>query len=129
MQTKYPFLPLSNARLQTGDYWTIQRDDGYFGFFAFLYPWSEGRTGMIVALLDYVSSTSQLNPARVDIHSVGITTTRTFKALGTEVIGNLENKLDLAECEAWREEFNTRSTVWGYMILSKLVNSVRNQLP
>jgi hypothetical protein len=63
---------------------------------------------------------------RVEIHSVGITTIHTFEATKSMILGNIVDKLDLGECEAWREEFRTRSTVWGYKLLADLVNKVPN---
>ncbi len=121
----YPFQPKSTAKLRLGDYWAVRRNDGQFGYFAFLYPFS-GRTGMITALLNHVGASESLRADRVQIHSVGVTTIRTFMATQSVIQGNVAEKLDLAECEAWREEFQTRSTVWGYALLADLVNTVPN---
>ena len=122
---RYPFQPKSTARLRLGDYWAVRRKDGRFGFFAFLYSFS-GRTGMIVALLNDVGVSETLRAKRVAIHSTGVTHVRTFAATRSVILGNLAEKLDLAECEAWREEFRSHSTVWGYQLLAELVNGVPN---
>ena len=123
---KYPFEPKSTVKLQLGDYWCVQRRDGQFGYFSFLYPFS-GRTSFIVALLKDAGSTELIMAQRVEIHAVGMTVIRTFAATGSRIVGNIAEKLDLAECEAWRDEFETRSTVWGYQMLSELVNEVPNK--
>lgn len=121
----YPFQPKSTAKLRLGDYWPVLRSDGQFGYFAFLYTFS-GRTGLIAALLKQVGAAETLEAERVTIHSEGITHVRTFGATRSAIQGNIAQKLDLAECEMWRKEFESRSKVWGYQLLSELVNGVPN---
>jgi hypothetical protein len=122
----YPFEPKSTVKLRLGDYWSVPRRDGQFGYFAFLYPFS-GRTSMIVALLKEVGASELITAKRVEIQSVGMTIIRTFATTKSKILGNVADKLNLEECEEWRKEFETRSTVWGYALLADLVNGVPNQ--
>ncbi|HXJ55602.1 MAG TPA: hypothetical protein VNU68_02955 [Verrucomicrobiae bacterium] len=77
---------------------------------------------MIVAVLKELGASELMTAKGVEIHSVGITTINTFEATQSIILGNVSDKLDQGECEAWREQFRTRSTVWGYKVLADLVN-------
>lgn len=122
---KYPFQPKTNLKLQRGDYWAVQREDGRFGYYAYLYPFSN-RNSMIVALLRITGSEPIISKTnRIEMHKVVMTSVKTFKETNSSILGNIEDRLDIEECEAWKDEFKSNTTVWGYRLMKSKVNEVQ----
>lgn len=128
----FPFTPKSTANLRFGDYWAIQREDSQFGFLAFLKPKGPGRTRFIACVLQHVQPDEilQVRGSRLDIHRwgvikrIGLIHVKTFQETSTEIIGNVAERLPVAEIAEAYDAQKTTINVWGYRTPIKLVNEI-----
>jgi hypothetical protein len=123
--------PRSTARMQSGDYCWIPREDGLFAAFIYLFPRRNSRSYFFGALATSLVPTPEEKrfPGRVDIGPHALLHIKCFKENGTPITGNLTSRLygpflEALEIASHRHEVGDVSRVWGWQTIFTEANAI-----
>lgn len=123
--------PKRNARLTTGDYCYIPRNDGRFALFLYLFPVSKSRSYFYGALATFILDrrTEDDIPTRVDFGDHAMIHIQCYRENRTPVAGNIVGRTAPSALEHVKRSIENldpgaKHRVWGYRTVLRRSNEI-----
>ncbi len=124
-------IPKSTAKIKEGDYCLIQRDDGRYVPFVYLFKQGASRNYFYGGIANTVleSDNSEDIPNGIDVTDYALLHIKCFKENNTPIVGNLMDKLKkntftTITSDVSNASVGSKSSVWGYKTIFKYANKV-----